>query len=151
MIFDAWDGVKNSNPSRLWAGFFLPLCYAVYIYSMFFFSLHFVKFLLTTRTPATQVLTIPVRESLCGLWEPPAALAAGGLKLWSNPSTHAHRHKHKHIQTCHKSTYVVYRQNQTTVHNGTRGLFFLLSLTSSPLFPSFLKQTQLRRQLCCRC
>lgn len=95
---------------------------------LIFFSLHFAKFLLTTRTPAIQVLTIPVGESLWRLWEPPAALAAGDLMPWSVPPTHTHRHKQKDTQTCHKSTYVVYTQNKTSGHNGARGLFGQLSL-----------------------
>lgn len=51
---------------------------------LLFFFLTFAEFLSTTRTPVTQVLTIPVGESLCGLWEPPPGPphpAAGGLKL----------------------------------------------------------------------
>lgn len=64
--------------------------------------LHFAKFLSTTQAPATAVLTILVEESLCGLWEPPAALAAGGLTLWNTPLVHTHRHTM--TQTKHANT-----------------------------------------------
>lgn len=70
---------------------------------LLFFFLTFAEFLSTTRTPVTQVLTIPVGESLCGLWEPPPAPPPPWLPEASScgpaPSTRRRRRKqqHKHV------------------------------------------------------
>lgn len=101
---------------------------------LLFFFLTFAEFLSTTRTPVTQVLTIPVGESLCGLWEPPPGPphpAAGGLKLRPR-SLDAPTQTQTTTQTCHESTYVVYTGNQTSGRKGAHGRFF--PPTSSRLF-----------------
>ncbi len=56
--------------------------------------------------PATQVLTIPVGESHCGLWEPAAARLLEASCCFLLP-WHTSRHKQKHTKTCLKSTYVI--------------------------------------------
>lgn len=68
------------------------------------FFLTFAEFLSTTRTPVTQVLTIPVGESLCGLWEPPPGPLPPGCRrpqaaapLPRRADADANNNTHKHV------------------------------------------------------